>query len=48
MAVLFCNTQQMELGPQHPPTIAEHKANIAQLLIQSAFTNVICDVSGHR
>lgn len=51
MAVLFWNTRQMELGPQHPPTIGEHKANIAHLLVQSAFTDVInndAEVAGNR
>ena len=39
------------MAPEHPPTIGEHKANIAQVLIQSAFTNVInndAEVAGNR
>ncbi|GAB2664326.1 hypothetical protein [Nocardia goodfellowii] len=51
MAFLFCNTRQMQLGPAHPPTIAEHKANIAQVLHQSAFSDVItndAEVAGNR
>ncbi|MFC9892556.1 hypothetical protein ACFVMC_02565 [Nocardia sp. NPDC127579] len=51
MAFLFCNTRQMQLGPQHPPTIGEHKANIAHVLNQSAFSSVIvndAEVAGNR
>ncbi|WP_194813388.1 hypothetical protein [Nocardia sp. XZ_19_385] len=51
MSFLFCNTRQMQLGPSHPPTIAQHKANIAGLLNQSAFSSVItndAEVAGNR
>ncbi|NNH70193.1 hypothetical protein HLB23_10020 [Nocardia uniformis] len=51
MAFLFCNTRQIQLRTPHPPTIGEHKANIAHHLNLSAFTHVInndSEVAGNR
>ena len=50
MAFLFCHTRQMELD-DFTPSIRELKANIAAVLVQSAFTDVInndAEVAGNR
>ena len=50
MAALICHTRQMELDAL-TPSIRELKANIAAVLVQSAFLNVVntdAEVAGNR